>query len=512
MALTRKMVASEILMCGVKFGIKQIPIVGEAAVQLVEGLHKRHEALSNANQMAAFESQLSRIEKRMRDTVEAEIRTILTNLGRPSLPGEELTREMIELQQIREQGWAPHFFEGLLRNSSHWSELRRNPQHYGRILRTDEPVNPENGIHLLIDKESIRILEMPVSSLAFLLANQPVGIPSAEVLTQHDIWAIPSAHNLVPQTKITSEPIRTEPAPKPRPTRPQEPTANELVSKTTGMKFVTIPAGSFRMGSSPEEVKAYLKADPELKREWFADEQPQHLVQMTKTFAMGVYPVTQGEYAKIMGTNPSRFAIIDGEETSRFPVESVSWFDAIEFCNKFSEKDGFSPVYNMTHIERDSGSIQAATVSIAAGNGYRLPTEAEWEYACRAGSTTPFHFGDVLNGDRANIDGNYPFGTTAKGRYLERTSPVGSYVDSGNKFGLFDMHGNVWEWCFDHYDANAYKNRKETTNNHVVVVPSEYRVLRGGSWSLNAWSARSAYRFWFAPVNRYYDIGFRVVR
>src|SRR5258708_1834926 len=134
MALTAKMVASEILMCGVKAGIKQIPIVGEMAVNVVDGLQKRHEALNNTARMAEFEAQLSRVERGMRDTVEKEIGTTLTNLGGPAVPGPELTREMTELRQIYDQGWVPNLFEGILRNSSHWQELRRNPRQYGRIL------------------------------------------------------------------------------------------------------------------------------------------------------------------------------------------------------------------------------------------------------------------------------------------------------------------------------------------------------------------------------------------
>ena len=111
--------------------------------------------------------------------------------------------------------------------------------------------------------------------------------------------------------------------------------------------------------------------------------------------------------------------------------------------------------------------------------GYRLPTEAEWEYACRANTTTPFHFGSVLNGDKANVDGNDPFGTTTKGKYLGRTTTVGSYA--ANAFGLNDMHGNVREWCFDVFDETAYGSRAGTTSDPTVTSGSKYRVLRGGS-------------------------------
>jgi hypothetical protein len=207
MALTATMVASEILMCGVKAGIKQIPIVGEMAVHVVEGLQRRHEAMDNTAHLAEINTKLSRVELAMRDTVEREIQKILINLGRPSVPGPELTREMTELRQIYEQGWVPSLFEGLLRNSSHWQELRRNPRQYGRILGDRDPVDPENGMHLLIDKDTTRILELPAASLALLLSNQSVGVPAAELRTGQDIWAFPSSkdthHNSIVSGDLT---------------------------------------------------------------------------------------------------------------------------------------------------------------------------------------------------------------------------------------------------------------------------------------------------------------------
>ena len=206
MVLTAGMVASEILVCGVKAGIKSIP-GGGMVVEVIEGLQKRHEAMGNAARMAELQAQMSRTEKAMRDTVEKEIRTILGNLSQPSVPGPEMTREMAELRQIYEQGWVPNLFEGILRNSSHLGELRRNPATFGRILRNDEKVDPASGMmHLLIDKDMTRILEVPAASMALLLSNQAVGVPSAEVKAGQDIWAFPSskerrADNYVPEGK-----------------------------------------------------------------------------------------------------------------------------------------------------------------------------------------------------------------------------------------------------------------------------------------------------------------------
>ncbi|MEI8378597.1 MAG: formylglycine-generating enzyme family protein [Planctomycetota bacterium] len=302
------------------------------------------------------------------------------------------------------------------------------------------------------------------------------------------------------------------------------PAAKEITSKSTGMKLALIPAGTFLMGSSAADVKAALQADSTFMEEYAKAEQPQHKVKISKPFYMGVYEVTQGEFEKVMGRNPSSFSKsgdekegVSGMPTSQFPVENVSWFDAIEFCNKLSVLDGLTPYYVLTVKERDAdGSIESAdfTVSRAASasglSGYRLPTEAEWEYACRANSTTPFHFGSVLNGDKANVNGNSPFGTTTKGKFLERPTTVGSYVK--NEFSLYDMHGNVFEWCFDVFDEKAYSSRSGTTVGPTVTSGSEARVLRGGCWDLNARDTRSAYRDSSSPSLRLNGLGFRVVR
>ena len=260
-----------------------------------------------------------------------------------------------------------------------------------------------------------------------------------------------------------------------RPTR-QPPPPNEFTSKLTGMKLALIPAGTFTMGSPAGEADRH------------PNESPTHMVRISQPFYMGVYEVTQGEYESVMGTNPSFFSKsgggsgkVSGQNTSRFPVEQVSWNDAVEFCEKLSAKDGVT---------------------------YRLPTEAEWEYACRANTTTAFHFGSVLNGDKANVDGESPYGTTTKGLRLGRTTTVGSYPK--NAFGLFDMHGNVSEWCEDLYDEKAYASRSGTMTDPKVRSESKYRVLRGGSWNYGSMFSRSASRLRFTPVFRNY-VGFRVV-
>ena len=299
------------------------------------------------------------------------------------------------------------------------------------------------------------------------------------------------------------------------------PPAPEPLTNAIGMSLRLIPAGTFRMGGdqSPEEIERVVKTSGSLTRaEFFADEQPQHSVRITRPFYLGTHEVTQGQWRAVMESNPSYFTATGGgkesvgeRNTSDFPVETVSWYDALEFCNQLSMREGRTPYYTLTGVERSEGSIGKASVSIVGGDGYRLPTEAEWEYACRAGTMTPFHFGSACDGTRANVDGNFPYGTTNQGPCLQRTTSVGQY--EANAFGLHDMHGNVSEWCFDDIDENAYQSRAETTDDPVVNSSSvNRRVVRGGGGNFDAWSARSAVRSSSAPIGRSSWRGFRVAR
>jgi uncharacterized protein (TIGR02996 family) len=253
------------------------------------------------------------------------------------------------------------------------------------------------------------------------------------------------------------------------------------LTNSVGMLFSLIPAGTFRMGSPNGE------ADRQ------ENEGPQHEVEITRPFYLGVYPITQEQYERLMGTNPSRFSSQGGgkarvkkQDTRAFPVESVSWDDAIDYCRKLSEWPE----------EKRLGRV------------YRLPTEAEWEYACRGGasSSTPFHFGNSLSSTQANFNGNHPYGGAAAGPNLRRTTAVGSYPANG--FGLYDMHGNVWEWCADWFDANYYATspRKDPQGPQA----GEGRVLRGGSRSYYGRDCRSACRNRLAPGLRVNHLGFRV--
>jgi formylglycine-generating enzyme required for sulfatase activity len=254
------------------------------------------------------------------------------------------------------------------------------------------------------------------------------------------------------------------------------------------MKFVLVPPGEFMMGSdeSPGEL---AWAFPGTKTEWFRSEQPQHQVRITRPFYLGVYEVTQGEYEGLMGRNPSFFSQRGGRhqvsgETRRLPVECVSWEDAKAFCDKLSR------------LEAEK----------KAGMTYCLPTEAQWEYACRAGANPPFFRGTVLNGTEANCDGPAPYGTEDKGPSLRCPTWVGSYAP--NAFGLYDMHGNVWEWCQDWWHAKYYA--KSPPEDPPGPATGSYRVIRGGGWISPASFSRAVDRYGNEPDFRIGLLGFRV--
>ncbi|MFO5495017.1 MAG: formylglycine-generating enzyme family protein, partial [Cuspidothrix sp.] len=205
-------------------------------------------------------------------------------------------------------------------------------------------------------------------------------------------------------------------------------------------------------------------------------ESPQHQVNVP-AFSMGKFVVTQEQYQQIMGKNPSHFT----KKGAKRPVEQVSWDDAVEFCQKLSQK---------------------------TGREYRLPSEAEWEYACRGGTTTPFHFGETITTDLANYNGTYTYASEPKSKYLQQTTDVGSFPP--NAFGLYDMHGNVWEWCQDDWHdnyANAPKDGSDWTS-----LSDDIKVLRGGSWFDDPKYCRSAYRDDLIRDNRDgSNVGFRIV-
>jgi formylglycine-generating enzyme required for sulfatase activity len=227
------------------------------------------------------------------------------------------------------------------------------------------------------------------------------------------------------------------------------------------MKLVLIPAGEFLMGS------------PDSDEDADDDEKPQHRVRITQPFYLGATPVTQGQYRAVTDANPSHFQGSDDR-----PVEQISWEEARVFCDKLNTLEG----------------------PRLGSERYRLPTEAEWEYACRAGSTARFSFGD----DAAGL-GDYAWFSGNSGG---QTHPVGQ--KRPNAWGLYDMHGNVWEWCEDWYEANYYANSPGA--DPPGPSGASDRVIRGVCWSGLPRSARSARRLRVTPGNRSLNLGFRLAR
>ena len=245
------------------------------------------------------------------------------------------------------------------------------------------------------------------------------------------------------------------------------------------LDMVSIPGGKFLMGMEDEEIERLNK---KYGTDWFNNEKPQHEVTV-QAFYMGRFQITQAQWRAIaslpkierdLEPDPSKFKGNDR------PVEKVNWFDAVEFCRRLSKK---------------------------TGREYRLPSEAEWEYAARAGTTTPFHFGETITSDLANYDGNYSYANEAKGEYREKTTPVGSFTP--NSFGLYDIHGNVWEWCQDDWQGNYEAALKDSSA--WLSGKSNTKVMRGGSWYYLPADCRSASRNGFNPERSDDYIGFRVV-
>jgi formylglycine-generating enzyme required for sulfatase activity len=242
--------------------------------------------------------------------------------------------------------------------------------------------------------------------------------------------------------------------------------ANEPAKPVTP-GFVQIPAGTFSMGSSGSETG---RENDEL----------QHRVTVLG-FLMSKYETTQGEYEALMNANPSFF-----KDPNR-PVEGVTWYDAINYCNALSEKEGLTKAYTMNGVY---------VIWNQGVNGYRLPTEAEWEYACRAKTQSAYNTGRTITEKQTNVAGNTGY-----------TKWAGSYAP--NAWGLYDMHGNVWEWCWDWYSSYL----DGTQENPDGAIRGDNRVQRGGDWKADAAYARSANRGNISPESRVADrLGFRVCR
>lgn len=282
------------------------------------------------------------------------------------------------------------------------------------------------------------------------------------------IWGLTRESGTAPKPSAATS-TQTGFQPYSSPTSRGEPAAGSPRTVDLGggvtLDLTWIPAGTFKMGSPAGEDGR------------FDGEGPQHDVTISPGFWMGRTEVTQRQYQQVMKNNPASFTA-SGLDA---PVERVSWHNATDFCAR----------------------VQTRLAGDLAGKTVRLPTEAEWEYACRAETTGPFYFGSCLSTDQANYDGNYPLKGCSKGQYRQKTVPVGTL--GKNKWGLYDMHGNVWEWCWD--GPRAYTTAPQTN----PTGTGSARVLRGGSWDYDARFCRSARRNYNVPGNTDFIIGFRVI-
>lgn len=236
----------------------------------------------------------------------------------------------------------------------------------------------------------------------------------------------------------------------------------EVKTKILGMRFRLIPAGTFMMGSLNSEKQR-------------SENEPQHLVMICTSFYMAKYQVTQKEWESVIQSNPSGFT----KSHDDAPVDSVSWNNCREFLDRLCEKEEVKKC------------------------AYELPTEAEWEYACRAGTQTPFCYGNNLDSRMANFNGYFPYGDGIRDEYREVTTPVGMFMS--NAWGLYDMHGNVWEWCQDWYGDYG----GDTKDPKGPALGSS-RVVRGGSCMVHAEECRSASRSHDAPDQCWYGSGLRL--
>ena len=409
-----------------------------------------------------------------------------------SLRSEAQEAELEEMLEIAEQLWIRVIA------ATQGQDLKAL-QAYARVLKKKDNYRPQR-VEVVVDRSTTaRSVAQPETSVPPIPTPAPIAqlklrvppIPTPKPIAQLELRVPP-----IPVPKPIAQP---EPTPKP-PTFAFEVvtvdvTGKEIVRKAGSaiyfredwgdgvtLDMVKIPSGSFKMGAPEEGFPGRKEAGTS------DDEFPQHKVNV-KEFWMGKFAVTQAQWKKIasldqvnieLDPDPSDF------KGANLPVESVSWHQAKEFCDRLSR------------------------LSQKTGKTYDLPTEAQWEYACRAGTTTPFHFGETITTNLANFDGGYSYGRASKGKYRRITIAVDSFTP--NAFGLYNMHGNVWEWCLDPWHSNydgapAHGGVWNASNDSG----SGLRLLRGGSWSDLPLNCRSANRHRYVPAGQSLNLGFRIV-
>jgi formylglycine-generating enzyme required for sulfatase activity len=407
----------------------------------------------------------------MRDTA-----TLTGNLQQPFFRGSIVSDKYYSLNRAG----TPQVAQPAPRPAPQWGEEVIETGNLTVSTITSGTLEIRQGSEVIGSRSISAGARLPINNLAVgtytVRISYSGGRTEEKIITVRKDGTVVAAFDYQPPLATSGPTLTPQPA-----VTPQQTPGSRPPERPVPDGFVRIQGGTFMMGSPASEASRNSN-------------EVQHQVTVS-SFFMGKYEVTQREYQAVMGTNPSFF------KGDNLPVEKVSWFEAVEYCNARSRKEGLTPAYTI------SGSGDSRTVTWNRNvNGYRLPTEAEWEYACRAGTTTPFSTGSNITTNQANYDGNNPYNGNAKGTYREKTTAVDSFA--ANVWGLYDMHGNVWEWCWDWY--GSYSSGAQT--DPVGASSGTYRVLRGGSWYFNGRNLRSAFRDFDTPSARGSDLGFRLAR
>lgn len=427
------------------------PVAAHPQVSLLEQQVREHTAREQARHHAELEAKM--LQERKREQQEKQQR----------------------LQETRERA-AQQLKRIALEQQKQLQEAKARDQ-----LRKQQEQHEQQEQQRLVQKalEKVAAMRPPIAAFSPANLTNLFASNAPEMFAPH---ALPSVAE--EQANEVLEPVDT---------KPDQPYAVGkkfhdlfLEGNGCGPELMVLPAGRFLMGSPDSERSAAIRAGAQ--RAWLERETPQRWVQISQTFAMGEFPVTVAQwriFAQETGWRDDSVPACpppDFSQDERHPAVCLSWQDA---------------------------QLYLAWLSQKTGERYRLPSEAEWEYACRAGTRSAFHFGDVISTELANYDGNFTFNGSAKGQFRRGTSPVGSYP--ANAWGLYDMHGNVWEWVLDKVH-DSYQGAPADGSEWVEGGDPGRRILRGGCWLYNPRYLRSAMRnsFWYAGKNDI--VGFRVVR
>lgn len=373
-----------------------------------------------------------------------------TGESRPHRPATPIPADPIEPEQVGEEPI----------DAAEPEQVEEEPIEAVEVQQVEEePIGAEPVVELA-DEEPAVDLQTPVKASSLEIEPVEVTVEPADEIAdiseeiqpakeQDEPSELPAAVIVPPQEAHPTSPIVQQ---------LQDSLLTATYSNSIGIEFALITPGEFVMGDDEGDD----------------DEKPAHKVAISTPFYIGTGQVTQAQWEAVMGNNPSRFKGVDN------PVETVSFDDVAEFIKRLNDMEG---------------KVQ-----------HRLPTEAEWEYACRAGADTAFSTGDAITTDQSNFNGNHPYGDLPKGEYRQQTTPVASFPP--NAFGIYDMHGNVWEWTSDFFRSYADQTKPDEDDRQAGAP----RVIRGGSWHNSARSCRSAKRFIITPVYRNAILGFRLVR